>query len=296
METKTLQQQLTDIIESGVSANRIAGSLGISAATLSGWLRGTYAGTMERVAELVQNFIDKEKEKRLLAKKGYKYVHTTQSKRIYESFRMCHLEEEIGVIYGDAGCGKTTACKHYADKHKDTILIESDLGYTAKILFKELHKRLGYDGKGTIHDMFEDVTGKLTGTGRFIIIDEAEHLPYRALELLRRLYDKAGIGIALTGMPQLVFNLRGKRGEYAQLYSRVGIACKVLELKQKDVEQIVATYMPGSNGIWKEFYTECNKNARLLAKLIYRSQRIAQINECDVDSKVVKAAAEMLLV
>lgn len=294
-----LQQELELFKQSSrfkVTNNSISAAVGISPASLSQWLSGNYQGDNSKIDSLIAEFLSRENEKLLLGKKESKFVQTSQSKRIYEALRMSHLEGEIAVVYGEAGSGKTTAIKEYAAKHKDSILIEADLGFTTKILFRELHKKLGYDGRGIIHDMFEEVVAKLKDTGRMLIIDEAEHLPYRSLEMLRRIYDKAGVGIALVGMPRLVFNLRGKRGEFAQLYSRVGIACKVAELSGKDTEEIVHAYFPNSNGLWAEFHNQSKQNARHLSKLIYRSQRIAQINSTDINKQIVKAAAEMLLI
>lgn len=292
-----LKEQLKKFMgERGISANRVSLSLGLSSAVLSQYLKGVYQGDNSRVDEAVQDLLERERERRQMGRREMRFVETQEMRRIFEAMRIAHLEGEIAVVYGDAGCGKTTAVKHYAARYKDVILVEADLGLTAKILFKELHKRVGFDGKGSVHDMFEDVVSRLAGTGRMLVIDEAEHLPYRALELVRRLYDKSGIAVALVGMPRLVFNLRGKRGEYAQLYSRVGVACKVNGLSEDDTELIVGEYLPGTNGVWMDFFRFSNQNARHLTKLIHRAARIAEINERQVDGKVVKAAAEMLLI
>jgi DNA transposition AAA+ family ATPase len=75
--------------------------------------------------------------------------------------------------------------------------------------------------------MFLDIIDKLKSSGRLNIIDEAEPLPYKSLELLRRIYDKAQVGILLVGMPRLIMNLKGEKRQYAQLYSRVGIATRL---------------------------------------------------------------------
>ena len=59
--------------------------------------------------------------------------------------------------------------------------------------------------------MMLDIIDKLKSSGRLIIVDEAEHLPYTSLELLRRIYDKAEVGILLVGMPRLMKNLKGDK-------------------------------------------------------------------------------------
>lgn len=279
----------------GISQNDLSRALGISPAALSQWMAGKYKGNDAKIEDAVKGFIERQNEKTKTPKKKAPFVMTTVSKKIFELARVCHLEGEIGVVYGEAGIGKTMTAKEYTARNSDVILIEADLGYTAKVLFTELHKRLGMSGRGLIHEMFDMVVDKLKGSGRLIVVDEAEHLPYRALELLRRVYDKAGIGIALVGMPRLIHNLRGKRGEYAQLYSRVGLAGKLESLRKQDTELIVDA-MNLDSKLSQFYHAESHGNARVLNKLILRSIRLARINDCQVNEDVIKASAELLIV
>ncbi len=292
-----LRQDLKILMEErGLSQTVVARALGLSVATLSQWLSATYKGNVSKVDGDVKGFLQRQKERLKSRKKEIDFVMTTTASRLFEVARICHLDGEIGVAYGEAGIGKTMASKEYAAKNSDVILIEADLGYTARALFTDLHRRVGLDGSGTVHDMFNDVVLKLSGSGRLIVIDEAEHLPYRALELLRRIYDKAGVGILLVGMPRLVFNLRGKKGEYAQLYSRVGIAANLQRLQAQDAEAIVRSVIPESNGLWKEFLKESGGNSRRMTMLIVRSIRLAEVNEVPITSDIVELAAQMLIV
>lgn len=176
------------------------------------------------------------------------------------------------------------------------ILIEADLGYTAKVLFSELHRRLGMDGRGHLNSLLNDCVERLKGSDRLIIVDEAEHLPYRALELLRRIYDKAGIGILLVGMPRLISNLQGKKGDFAQLHSRVGYAMRLDPLKEQDVQGLVHAILPNSNGLYKTYHEISGGNTRILSKLIMRSIRVAELNNIPVDAEVVKGTAKMLII
>jgi len=277
------------------SQNDLSRALGISAAALSQWMAGKYKGSVAKIEDAVKAFIEREREKTKTPKKSIPFVMTSISKKIFELARVCHLEGEIGVCYGEAGIGKTVTAKEYLSRNSDVIFIEADLGYTAKVLFIEIHKKLGLIGRGLIHEMFDQVVDKLKGSGRLIVIDEAEHLPYRALELLRRVYDKAGVGIVLLGMPRLIHNLRGKRGEYAQLYSRVGLAGKLDQLKMQDTELIVNA-MNLDTKLSSAYHTECHGNTRILSKLLARSIRLARINDCPLNADVIKTAAEMLIV
>ncbi|MCU7494735.1 MAG: AAA family ATPase [Ignavibacteria bacterium] len=279
-----------------LSQSEIARSIGVSSTTISQWINNIYAGNVAKIDDKVKTFLELQKERLSSPKGEVQFINTSNVKKGFETAKICHLDGEIGVLYGEAGCGKTTLLKEYARHYNNVILIEADLGFTTKILFRKLHRELGMDGLGCIHDMFEDVTARLKNSGRLIIIDEAEHLPYRALELLRRVYDKAHVGVLLAGMPRLISNLRGKKGEYAQLYSRVGIATRLDSLKHQDTEAIVKSVLPSSNGIWKEFHEYSGGNTRILCKMLLRSRRLAQINECDVTKEIVKKTAEMLII
>ncbi len=293
----TLQEQLKQVMEAqGLTASAVARSLGISASALSQWLDDKYAGNVSRIDRAVNSFLRRQQERARLPRFKQVFVETSVVHKVWEVFRLCHLDGEIGVIVGEAGVGKTVAAREYARQNPDVIFVEADLGYTARSLFHELARHLGFMPSGTIHDVFEDVVERLRGSERLIIVDEAEHLPYRALELLRRVYDKAGVGIVLMGMPRLLANLRGHRGEYRQLYSRVGIYASVERISLDDATAIVEAVVPGANGLSKAFWQNSHGNTRVLTKLVKRALRIASINDRPLDAEVVKAAAKTLII
>ena len=53
-----------------------------------------------------------------------------------------------------------------------------------------------------------------------LIIDECERLPTTAIELIRDIFDRTGVGVILIGMPGL--RLEKRLSRYPQLFSRVG--------------------------------------------------------------------------
>ena len=271
----------------------VAKAINVSNATLHLWLKNDYKGNVQKVNYAVANFIEIEKLRE--NKITIDFVKTSIVSDIYDVAKICHVENEIGVCYGNAGLGKTFAVKKYAIDNPEVILVEADMGYSPKVLFSEIHKKLGFDGYGTIHGMFLDIIDKLKSSGRLIIVDEAEHLPYKSLELLRRIYDKAQVGILLVGMPRLIMNLKGEQRQYAQLYSRVGIAKQLNALNEEDKKAIISTVIPSPTPIYPLLSQYSGGNTRVLTKLLVRAVRIAQINQSEVDEDAVQASIRQII-
>ncbi|EHQ1784656.1 AAA family ATPase, partial [Salmonella enterica subsp. enterica serovar Oranienburg] len=209
-----------------------------------------------------------------------------------------HQECEICVLYGAAGLGKTMIIKEYARRDDTVILIEADPGYTARTLLEELCGRLRLSKNGNIHTLIDLCVEKLKGSGRLLVIDEAELLPYRALEVVRRLHDKAGIGVVMAGMPRLIVNLKGKRGEFAQLYSRVALALDLGNaLARQDFDQIAIDLMPEAEDqkIRDALYNQSKGNARRLFKMARGVYRMCDISKKDVSVTAIEKFSEMLI-
>ena len=271
----------------------VARSLDLSPTTLHLWLNDKYKGNVGKINKAVEQYMERE----LLREENVNIpsVETSVAQDIFEIANTCHVESEIGVCCGCAGVGKTYAVKMYALEHSDVILIETDFGYTPKVLFSEIHKTLGFEGTGALHNMVIDIVDKLKNSGRLIIVDEAENLPYRALELLRRIYDKARVGILLVGMPKLLKNLQGDKGQYTQLYSRVGVLAELQPIADNDIVAITSKVTPNSVSIYPKLSAFCGGNTRVLTKLLVRASRIAKLNNTAIDEDVLNAALSQLL-
>jgi DNA transposition AAA+ family ATPase len=274
------------------SMSGLAKSAGISSSALSQFLSGKYNGNKDNVRNKLADVMARETEKKSLGKTPDGFIKTSVSRYVFEVAQDCRLFGNIGVCYSAAGLGKTESVREYARQNSDVILIEADPGYTAKFLFSEIRDEVGGTSRTSLHDIFVDCCQRLKGSGRLLIVDEAEQLPYKALEMLRRLHDKTGIGILLTGMPKLLANLRGHRGEYAQLYSRIGLGIKLKPMTDGDASLIVDKLLPGSSEATKKsLCKEAAGNTRRLFKIITRSKRVAQVNNSGITDEVVRVAA-----
>ncbi|PXM19382.1 AAA family ATPase [Klebsiella variicola] len=295
----SIHVELNDLMtRKGYSQTQVARAIGKSTAVINQYLQGKYAGDVPAIDALARSFINRELEKEKSQKITARFVPTVTSRKGMDVIRYAHLDGDLNVIYGAAGLGKTMILREYAAQHRDALLIEADPGYTARVVLEELCGLLGISKRGNMHELSEACIAALRDSGRLLMVDEAENLPYRALETLRRIHDKSGIGLVLAGMPRLIINLKGKRGEYQQLYSRVGFAlCIGDSLPQSDITDIAVSMLPGagSQEVSEALFKASHGNARRLFKLVRGVSRHSEISGNAVSAGAVRKFAEMLI-
>lgn len=295
----SIHVELNDLMtRKGYSQTQVARAIGKSTAVINQYLQGKYAGDVPAIDALARSFINREAEKEKSQKITARFVPTVTSRKGMEVIRYAHLDGDLNVIFGAAGLGKTMILREYAAQHRDALLIEADPGYTARVVLEELCGLLGISKRGNMHELSEACIAALRDSGRLLMVDEAENLPYRALETLRRIHDKSGIGMVLAGMPRLIINLKGKRGEYQQLYSRVGFAlCLGDSLPQSDITDIAVSMLPGagSQEVSEALFKASHGNARRLFKLVRGVSRHSEISGNAVSAGAVRKFAEMLI-
>ena len=300
MPVKAVRLRLRAYIrKNDVSQSAVSRGIGRGSSTISQFLSGSYGGDNEAVAEDVLDFLQREEERAERPSiKGQVVVETRAYTRIHHVARMAHRERDIAVVIGDAGVGKTLALEAYAESHnRSTLRLEVGPEYTTKGLCCALHRETGGDGRGTIYSLMQDVYEQLKGTDTLVIIDQAEILPTRALELCRRLHDVCHIGVVLAGMPKLLANLRGTRGELTQLYSRVGFKARVDEATDDDIQALADALLPAAEGDVVQAIASTSRNPRIVVKLLKRAGYVAELNNRhSVDPEVIEAAAKMLVI
>ncbi|WP_140921521.1 AAA family ATPase [Limnobaculum xujianqingii] len=294
-----IKNELTELmVNKGFSQAKVARAISVSGSTLSQYLSGKYPGNITALETEISAFIERCNERDRSHNITITFVMTPSAKKGLELIKLAHECKEINVLYGEAGLGKTMILKRYAEENKNTvILIEADPGYTAKVLLGELCRQLNLSVVGNLHDLIEACVGKLNGSDIVLIVDEAELLPFRALEVLRRIYDRSGVGVVLAGMPRLILNLKGKRGELVQLYSRVGFALNLgNSLPRSDVKAISSSVIDELDEETEDaFFTASKGNARRLSKLLRGAVRVCRINDMNINAAAVQQFAQMLI-
>lgn len=242
-----LKEKLLAYIEKCGSQSAAAKKIGYSAAVISTYLKGEYRGDVAKLeSRLAEIFANQEAEKEVtntLASGGY--VATSISRSVYNTIRLCHLKGGIAIECGDAGIGKTMACKKYKEDYPNTAIyiMVNPCVSSVTALLKYICLQLGLQ-VGRKDDMWMRIANRLSGERKVLIIDEAQHLPIKTIETIRSFFDVyPEIGVCLVGNEETYTNLHSGRAAFAQIISRTKLKTirHTSEITSQDVELLYPT-------------------------------------------------------
>ncbi len=217
----------------------VAQELGISGGGLSSFLSGSYK-TPHTIIPKVQNLKEINQGKRTVLTDP-PFVETSVSRTVEAAIKYSHLRGKISVVYGDAGIGKTQAFKHYLAANELAIGVTISPTYASITGVNELlAEQLGVRER-VARKITREIALKLKGSGRVIVIDEAQHLTVRALNHIRCLADEAEVGVCFIGNEEVYSKLKGSgKADFAQLFSRLGMRAPVgvNTITREDVEKV----------------------------------------------------------
>lgn len=267
----------------GLRQAAVARELGVSAAAMSRWINGQYAGDVEAVDEKARRWLASKEAKDERAEKLVQppdWVKTPTAVSIMKSLELAHYAPTMAIVYGGAGMGKTIACKKYRELNNNVFHITmnpaaSYLTSALELILDQLRIR------GVVARpprMFAAITERLAGTSGLLIIDEAQSLSPRVLETIRAIYDETGIGLALVGNEVVYSRMTGgsRAAHFAQLFSRVGIQKHLIRPAASDVEA-VASAMNIKGAKERGWLVEISKRPGALREVALTAQLAAQI-------------------
>lgn len=295
----TLKQEFTDFLKRhGLSQAKAAEGCGYTAPVLSTWLNDNYKGDVFAVEAAVRQWLEREGRRR--ARKQVPTAPTETFNRITMAITLTHENKDIGLVVGEAGAGKTTALRAYAEANPhNSIYLLMDDSMTKQTVITNLAKALGFEPKGSFSDIASRVSEDLAVRDLVVLIDEADYLKDNALELLRQIVnDKGKSGLVLAGLSRLEYRIITMRNDHQQIASRVGVYVAVGGLREIDVNAIVVSAWPSlaqDKETQKAFWRAAGPSARRLEKLIENSHRTCLVNNLDQPNAAVVAAAGSLI-
>lgn len=288
MNIDEIRAELNEYLASSkLGANALARSLGISPAAISTFKAGSYKGNNESIAIKIKSYLNS-----LKSKKDEK-IDLKSNKEIYKNidFKMSVFaineainDREIALIYGEAGSGKSTILREFVRENPNAILIEATPHTTARSLIENICEELRINAN-FIEAKLRAISKHLASCDRVLLVDEAEHLPLKALESLRRIHDFSSAPLVLVGTEILLRNLLGKNKELRQLYSRIGSKWIMRGLSKDESKEFFG------DGI----YEFCGGNFRASAKLYKKALKLSEFYNEDVSMELLNKASEMVV-
>lgn len=107
------------------------------------------------------------------------------------------------VVAGEHGAGKTTAATLYARSNPRALYWQVPPEYNAREIVADLCERLGIRAGEAWRVRTSVLTTYLKEHPHVVLLDEAQRLDYRALDMLKYIADSAGVTIVLLGSPWL---------------------------------------------------------------------------------------------
>ena len=260
------------------------------------------------------------------------FIATKEHRRFVEFAKAVRQHRYIGLCYGPAGVGKTLSARRYAHWDEAEAVIENhglpleDEAATQELLARSRTVFHTPAVLGTMRDIRDTMANGLVVVSRcieeqlrrdgvelrrrerdrlveMVIVDEAERLQTSALELLRDIFDRTGMGVILIGMP----GMEKRLSRYPQLYSRVGFAHHYRPLQGDELTFVLTRHWRGLGlALDDADFTDAQAiasiaritggNFRLLHRLFVQIGRILKINGLSVITDDVVEAARSTLV
>ncbi len=281
----SMREKLIEYISKKEMSQRgVAKELNISETTLSLFLKDSYSGNNLELAKIIQQYINLGTAREALAKLPELCLKVNNTVEIERKARIAHLYSNILLLYGPAGCGKTTALQHYTRTNNGVVYVEADVTTNSpRCILKLILNALGEDSKGSTADLMQCILAKLNNTKRLLIIDEAQHLTEKSFDAIRAINDKAHIGIVYAGNPSILKRMYGRQEEeFDQVYSRIVYKCKLNNgFSLDDISNIYSHF---------NFSKECLKYLYQIAKR--KGGLRLMVNQCQIAQNIALAMNE----
>ncbi len=260
------------------------------------------------------------------------FIVTREHRRFIEFADAVRKHRYIGLCHGPAGVGKTLSARRYACwdtaepllttwgpreasdlkvyaalSRSRSVFYTPTVGSTLRELRQELPRLLSRVGSCIEQHLRPEGGPPAHHHTRFVelvVIDEAERLSTTALEYMRDLFDRHGMGLILIGMP----GIEKRMSRYPQLYSRVGFAHQYRPLQDEELTFVLTRrWHQLGLGLDDADFTDAQAvaaivritggNFRLVHRLFVQIERILRINGLSaVTDDVVEAARSTLVI
>jgi DNA transposition AAA+ family ATPase len=208
----------------GVTDTQIAHEVGVGAATLSQFRHNNYKGDNERIARLLNDWMERHARKQRAALPA-EYVRTRVAEEIKTLVDVACTTSSMAAIVAPSGAGKTLVLKHLADKYRGRYIYCTEHMRSGSLLKAiaiacDVTKHRARGGGKSRCELLADIVERLVGTNRPLFLDEAHQLPRDAFPTIRAIHDQAGVPIIMAGASEILDHINDRVNGKGQFASR----------------------------------------------------------------------------
>jgi DNA transposition AAA+ family ATPase len=273
----------------------LATNIDVSDAQISSFLGGNYRGNVQNLELKIKNFIENFIPNEDKSQEVEFFIENQNTAYINHIMQSAIKQIRLSAITGKPGYGKTTAVKKFIENRPNCIYIKANNLFTTKdflaILCKELNIKIENRGR----EMFESIVMSLSRVNKFIVIDEAEWLKDKTLDMVRNIWEESKTPVILVGTLILKQNLKGVRGELDYVNSRIRGRYTLESLSNEDIVKVCSYYQIDKKGI-ERIKTLADGSFRLTTFLLDEAKDLA--NGCGqnmITDEVVNEASKMII-
>lgn len=227
------------IKESGFSRVRAAQQIGYSPTAVSLYLAGTYGADCTELERKIVDMLD------AAARRNVAVIPTVQcetAQQIRDAIELVRRTNDVGLIVGDSGVGKTRGAELYASQTPTAMLLRvREWSKDQRSVESALFDLVGDGGWDRRTKRALWIIGKLRGANRPLIVDDAHKLTVPALRYLFDLHDETQLPLALLGTAELEERVKAD----PQRFGRVGYRRPIgAEAPEVVIDLILSTLAP----------------------------------------------------
>lgn len=195
----------------------LLGIEGVSETYLSKYINDNLDREVEGFEAIAYDIVRSIRERMTFASSIYQ---TSVVRKMSNVLHLIRKTGDIAALTSPAGNGKTSAVRHFAAENPSAVCINlnattRDAGKVEGLIFRTTDHR---DWKGQT-SRYDFLVNRFKGTGRLLIVDNAQRLTMSGRQLIFDLADDAEFPVALIGNPEMIDAIRAND----QQFSRVGL-------------------------------------------------------------------------
>jgi len=206
--------------DQGLTNKRLAALLGIQGVSetfLSKYINDNLDREVPEFEAIAMDIVRSVRERMSFASSIYQ---TSVVRKMGNVLHLIRKTGDFAVLTSPAGNGKTSAVRHFAAENPSSVCINlnattREAGKVEGLVFRTTDHR---EWKGQT-SRFDFLVNRFKGTGRLLIVDNAQRLTMSGRQWIFDFADEADCPVALVGNPEMIDAIRAND----QQFSRIGI-------------------------------------------------------------------------